>query len=386
MGLFLKRREVEEQRSWSWPALSSYLRNYTSYGADTSGVSTAEALRASAVWACVRVLAGSVSMLPLDVVRVSGKERLPVSAPPLISNPSAVVDRDVWLHQVVWSMMTDGNAWGLVGAVDGRGVPTAIETIDPAAVTGREFRAGVASALVDGERLDVFPNGDLWLVPGVMVPAGSPFGLSPVAHAATGVGATLSAERFGHQFFTGGGHPSTILYGEGDVSPEQAIAVKAAFQRATEGREPAVLGAGWKHEAIQVDPTDSQFIDLLRFEVENICRFFGVPPSMAYGSVSGQSVTYANVSQADLHYLKHSLEVPLNRIENALSRMLPRPQVARFNRAALLRADTMTRYQAHEVALRNKWRTVNEVRALEDEAPFPDPAYDTPGTPTADER
>lgn len=387
MGLFVRRREeapaTEERSSYSWAQLSAYLANYTSYFG--SEVPIDRALRASAVWGCVRVLAGSASMIPLDVVRVSGGRREPVSpTPALIGRPSLLVERDVWVHQVVSSMMTDGNAWGMVGAIDGRGVPTSIETLDPDAVSGREVRAGVISAVVDGERVKAWPHGPLWHVPGVMVRAGSPFGLSPVRYASTGVDATLMAEMFGRDFFSGGGHPSSVIYSDDpNLDGDGAAAIKRAFLMAAEGREPAVLGSGLKYEQVQVAPGESQFLELLRFEVENACRFFGVPPAMVYGAVSGQNVTYANVSQADLHYLKHSLEVPLTRVETALSRLLLRPQVVKFNRPALLKSDTAARYAAHLQALEGKWRTVNEVRQLEDEQPFDDPACDMPGIPDA---
>ena len=102
---------------------------------------------------------------------------------------------------------------------------------------------------------------------------------------------------------------------------------------------------------------------------------------MVYGAVSGESVTYTNATQADLHYLKHSLSGPLTRIERALTALLPRPQVVKFNRDAILRSDPLTRAQVQEIRLRNKTVTVNEVRAIEDELPFPDPEFDRPGVP-----
>jgi HK97 family phage portal protein len=151
--------------------------------------------------------------------------------------------------------------------------------------------------------------------------------------------------------------------------------------RATKGnREPAVLGAGLEVEPIMVNPNDSQFIDLMRFTTEESARFWRVPPSMIYAATSGQSVTYANASQNDLAYLKHSLEGHLVRIEKALTRLLPRPQFARFNRNAFLRSDPVTRSEVQDRRLRNKTLTVNEVRSQEDELPF-DAKYDEPGIP-----
>lgn len=381
MGLFLRPKPPVESRSWPLSSLEGIVTMLASAGGRS--VSIEESLRASAVWACLRVLAGSASMLPVDVVRYQGRSRLPVDPQPsMVAEPSALVERDVWVHQIVWSMFTDGNAFGLITGVGADARPTFIETVHPTQVTERKVVDGMPQAKVDGTVHKLYPYGDLWHVPGPMVPAGSPWGLSPVQHGATGIRAALAAELFGADFFADGAHPSSIVYSDEKLTPDQAAGIKASIVKLYRGnREPAVLGSGLKWEKVTVDPDDSQFIELLRFEVENQCRFFGVPPSMVYGAVSGQSVTYANVSQADLHYLKHSLEVPVGRLERAWSRLIPRPQMVRLNRDALLRSDALTRWQVYKTRLDAKTITVNQVRALEDEPPFTDPAYDEPGIP-----
>lgn len=343
---------------------------------------TVDALRNAATWACIDVLASSVAELPIDVVRQRGETRIPLTVPSLLKQPSATVTLDVWLYQIVWSLLNDGNAFGMITQTDALARPSFIETVDPTLVTERRVVDGVKQAKVDGKLMRAFPYGDLWHVPGKMVIPGSPFGLSPVEYAAQAINTGLSAEDFGRRFFDDGGHPSAIIYMDSDPGPEQAQRVKASFKEATRGnREPAVFGSGLRYEQVSVNPSDSQFIDLQRFTVEQVCRFFRVPPAMVYAATSGQNVTYANVSQADLHYLKHSLDGYLVRIERALSELLPRPQQVKFNRNALLRADAETRNRVYDVRLRNRTTSVNEVRSLEDEEPFNDPAFDEPGIP-----
>lgn len=344
----------------------------------------AEALTSDAVWACVDVLASSIAGLPVGVVREQGNRRVPVSpTPSLIAQPSAIVAPDVWTYQVAWSMLTDGNAFGKVMATDALARPTLIELAAPDDVTERDVYKGVPQARVDGKIEKLYPHGDLWHVPGKMVVPGTPFALSPVQYANKAIAAGLSAEEFGLRFFADGGHPASIIYADDELTTAQAAAVKASFKAATQGnRDPAVFGSGLKYEQISVNPNDSQFIDLQRFTTEKVCRFFRVPPSMVYASVSGQNVTYANVSQADLHYLKHSLDGYLVRLENALTALLPRPQVVKFNRNALLRADAEGRNNVYDKRLRNKTMSINEVRALEDEAPFDGDEYDQPGIPS----
>jgi HK97 family phage portal protein len=383
MGLIRRRQpETGETRSYGDSQLGGLI-TYIGALMSRKSITVDEAVRQAAVWACVRVLTSTASGLPVGAVRKVGNERQPINPlPSVLASPSAIVTPDVWRAQVFWSLFTDGNAFGQVAQVSSLGYPTTIETINPTVVKDREVVDGVPQVKIDQKVHKFYPWGDIWHCPGVLVMPGSPFGLSPVEYAASSIRTAISAEDFGGGFFDDGGHPSSIISSDEEIDANEAKSIKAAFLRATRGnREPAVLGAGLEYKQIQVNPDDSQFIDLMRFEVENVARFFGVPPAMIYASVGGQNVTYANVSQADLHYLKHSIDTPLVRFEGALTSVLPKPQTALVNRGALLRADAMARSQEHEIRLRTKTRTVNEVRALEDEPPFPDPQFDEPGIP-----
>jgi HK97 family phage portal protein len=346
------------------------------------GRETALSLAASS--ACIDTLATSVSSLPLDVLRESGTRRIPVTPTPgIVRQPSVLVDQDVWLYQVMESLLTDGNTFGEITSYGAGQWPTSIELIAPEQVVDRRVIDGVPTVLLSGVRRELYPWGDLWHLPGRFVRAGSPFGESPVQRAKATIGAAVAAREFGSRFFGDGGHPGAILRSDQELTQEQASAIKKAFMNAVKGnRTPAVIGSGITYEPIVVDPNDSQFLDAMRFAIEEACRFWRVPPSMVYASTSGQSVTYANVSQADLAYLKHSLEGHLVRIERAFTKMLPRPQFARFNRNAFLRSDPEGRSVIVDRRLRNQTMTVNEARAIEDEQPFPGDEFDEPGIPS----
>lgn len=349
----------------------------------TTSVSLEQGLRNAATWACIDVLSDALARTPFDAVRKVGGARLPVDpAPAVIADPSGIVQPDVWYSQMAFSVLTDGNAFGLIVALDNRGWPTQIETLDPGVVGRREVVDGVAQVTIDRKVHKLWPFGDVLHVPGRMVPAGQPWGLSPLAYAAKAIGTSIAAEDFSNRFFTEGAHPTAAVYANTALTAEQAKGIKEAVERATGGgsREPLVLGGDLKYEQIQTDPKDSQFLDLMQFEVLQACRFWRVPPALAYAAVSGQNVTYSNISDSDLQYLKHSLDGYLVRFEGALTRILPRPQFVRANRNAILRMDAIRRHEVYATRLEHKTISVNEVRALEDEPPF-DGEYDTPGVP-----
>jgi HK97 family phage portal protein len=108
----------------------------------------------------------------------------------------------------------------------------------------------------------------------------------------------------------------------------------------------------------------------MKFNVQQITRIFGVPPEMI-GANSGTSMTYANVESRDISLLKYALQPWLGRLERAMNTLVSRNQYVKFNASALLRTDTLTRYQAHEIGLRAGFLTIEEVRELEDREPLP---------------
>ena len=382
MGLVraLSRRHTDEERGWqSWWNLAGAPGFISSavYGA----TSTEEALRNAASLACMDVLADAIGRVPFDVVRGDGAARRPVTpTPSVVARPSGIVETDVWRNQLGWSLVTDGNAFGRITSMTGLAYPSTIELLDPSTVLERKVVEGVPQVKIDQQVARLWPFGDVWHVPGRIALPGSPFARSPVTLAASTIGTSLAAEQFSGEFFTGGGHPSSIIYSNKDLTSEQAEVIKASWRRATTGRDPAVMGGDLKHEQIQVSPQDSQFLDLLRFEVEQACRFWRVPPSMVYGAISGESITYANVTEADVNFLKHSLDGYYVRVEYATTAILPRPQTVRLNRNAILRSSPKERYEANRVRLANREVTVNELRALDDLPGF-GPEFDVPGVP-----
>ncbi len=382
LGRIAQRRLAHEERSID---LTQYAQLWSgSLGYSPVPVSVQTAATNAACSAVVDTLATSISQTPIDVFRKAGTRRLEVTpTPPLIDSPSGLVEPDVWMYQLADSCLTDGNGFGEVVATSGLGLPTQIELIDPARVGDRKIdKDGRKSVTIDGNRQTCWPHGDIWHVPGRFVKAGTPFAQSPIERARATIGTAIAARDYGGQFFGSGGHPTTIISADiAGLTEEQSKGIKAAYMRAIEGREPAVLGSDLTVSQIQTSPNDSQFLDLMRFCIEEACRFWRVPPSMVYAAMSGQNVTYVNATQADLAYLKHSVEGHFIRYERAFYSLLPRPQFARFNRSAFLRSDPVTRSEVVDRRLKNQTLTINEARALEDEQPFPGDEYDQPGIP-----
>ena len=378
MSLFVRPRAPQPEPEQRAAAVSVSGANAWFYSA-FRGDQDDNPLRSVAHWAARRVLCTSVAGLPVDQVRErsdGSREEMPPSL--IVRDPDGRGDREGWVYQVMDSWLDNGNVFGLVTATTSLGLPTQVVVVDPSDVSWRAVDGEVLPH-IDNKPHGIWPRGDIWHA-AAFLRAGSPIGLSPSVHASQSVRTALAAEKFGGDFFNGS-HPSSTASVNRDITADQARQIKDAIKAAAEGREVFVHGRDIELKANPVNPTDSQFIELLRFECEQAARIYGVPPSMIYAAVSGQNVTYANVSDADLAFMKHSLRWWVRRLQNQWSRFLPTPHVVRFNLDAFLEGTPRERAEINEIRLRSKTVTVNEVRAKEDAKPFPDPIYDQPGIP-----
>jgi phage portal protein BeeE len=76
-------------------------------------VSPTTAMQHSAVWACVNLIAGSISTLPLAAYRI-GEERPRDTLPPILRQPSAGWSLPEFLYAVLQCLLIRGNAYGLI--------------------------------------------------------------------------------------------------------------------------------------------------------------------------------------------------------------------------------------------------------------------------------
>lgn len=322
-----------------------------------------QALRLSAVWSCVNLLANTISTLPLKAHRRDGEE----FTPPLLSSPAAGWTLSDWLEAIMRSLLLRGNAYGFVTARSGpRLSPTQVELVDPDLMSVTVDPDGSVTYRFRGEVVD--PS-DLWHVRAYRYP-GSPVGLAPVTYAAESIGLGLSTRRFGQQYFSEGAMPTGVLNIPQTTNQDFVDQAKHKLMGATHGkREPLIVSGEVTWTQLSVAPEQSQFIDSMRFNVTEIARIFGVPAAMIDGQ-SEDSNTYANLEGRSLHFLQYSLTPWLTRLENAISDLLPRGSFVKFTTGGLLKATTKERYDAYAVALDAGFRTVDEVRELEDLPPL----------------
>jgi HK97 family phage portal protein len=330
-------------------------------------VNPTTALQHSAVWACVDLIASAISTLPLYAYRRGERDPLP-DLPPILRQPSATMNLPDWLYAALQSLLLRGNCYGQIVDRAGAGLlPAQVELLAPDTVQVTTEQ-GHLVIRVNGEEVD---PASIWHVK-AYTSAGNVVGLSPIAYARQAIGLGLAAEKFGAQFFGDSGIPTGIITVPQMVTSENASMLKerwaATYGRPWSHRNIAVLGGDAKFQAITIPPEESQFLETTRANVATVARYFRVQPELI-GGESGGSLTYANVEQRALDFLQFGLAPWLVRMETAISGLLSSTTTVKFNAGALVRTDLLTRYQAHESAIRAGWKLRSEVRDLEDLPP-----------------
>lgn len=327
------------------------------------------AMTLASVWACVRLRADLVSTLPLVCYR-DDPSGVPQEIPPtpfLQAPGGARVTLDEWLYMSQVSLDLRGNAFGIIKNRDGFGYPTQIELLHPdMVVVTVSPTTGAYSYLVAGREVnpdDVYHERQF-------VSPGEPLGLSPITYHARTIGVALAAERFGADWFADGAHPSAILQTDQRIDDKDAKTLKQRFIEAARGsREPMVLGAGVKYQAIQVTPNESQFLDTMRYSATQVARIFGITPEYIGGD-SGASMQYTNVEARALDLLRYGMGPTFVRREKAISRILPGNAYVRYDLKELLRTDAETRYKTHAIGIAAKFLAPDEARSEEGKPPL----------------
>lgn len=379
MGLFStaaapKSNDGYDERA-SYPAIGTD----TTYSASTDGKSIPGSLQSVAIGSTVDLICSLGSELPIDVFSGDGADRRKRPTPAYLLDPAGDGrGLEDWAYQVLMSWAMRGNLYGDILQRANSGYFTQVALYYPDDVKGREDN-GRVKWTVNGKDIKTTAN---FLHRRVMPVPGHVLGRSPIAQHAATIGVSLAATRFGGQWFADGAHPTALLTSDQPLNQKKARTAKDRFMAVMRGnREPLVLGKGWDYKPLQLNPEESQFLQTQGYSEAQCARIFGPGFAEILGYETGGNMTYANIESRATHLLVFGMNKWLRRLERLLTEMLPKPQYARLNRDAMLESTTLTRFQAHALALNNRWKTVNEVRGDEDMAPVE--WGDEPNAPTA---
>ena len=353
-----------------------------------SRVSDGDTLRISDVFRALQILTTSAAQVSIKVERQGS---IVADTPALIRKPNLDMSRSVWVTQLVMSLAFTGNGYILKERGPGGEVINLV-LLNPRAVhieqdsrTGRitYHHDGAAYTRRDVEHLMFMPP-----LPGQL------YGLGPIQAAQHGMVTRRDMADHMSRWFHDTGQPRGILSSKQKLNAEQARAHRNAWNGLDADGNPVpttanpsgikVLDMDTSYQSILLSPRDALWLEAQSWTTRDLAKLFGIPASLMLVALEGNSQSYANVEQDWLGFTRFSLMGYLRPIEEALTEISPNGQTVRFNVESLLRTDTKTRYQSHQIGLDAGFLTVNEVRALENLPRIESEEFDIPhrNTPT----
>ena len=344
------------------------------FGGTSSGKAVNErtAMQASAVYACVRILAESVAGLPLHVFeRTADGSKSVKPEHPLFhllhdeSNhemTSFVFREALMSHLLLW-----GNAYAQI-IRDGRGLPVALYPLLPDRVSVDRDQSGELTYTYQSDKGQIKLRHDNVLhIPGLGFDG--LIGYSPIAMAKNSIGMALATEEYGAAFFANGANPGGVLEHPGVLKDRDRL--RESWQSQFSGanaHKVAVLEEGLKFHQMSIPPEQAQFLETRKFQINEIARIFRVPPHMV-GDLEKSS--FSNIEQQSLEFVKYTLDPWVVRWEQSLGQALILPSeknrvFIKFNLDGLLRGDYQSRMQGYSTGIQNGFMSVNDVRGLED--------------------
>ncbi|MDX0555146.1 phage portal protein [Sinorhizobium medicae] len=334
-------------------------------------------LAISAVWACVNLLAGTIASLPLMVYRTNSRgERTLARDHPLfrILHDSPNYDQtatDFWEFSSA-SIELWGNSYAAIER-NGGGRVAALTPLRPDSVSVRRLENGNLEYrwTMDGEN-HVGSDRAILHIRGF---GGDPLGgMSTLHFGRHAFGLARAIDRAAAGTFSNGMIAQTALTFERWLTDEQRNLAETKLSEkyigAKNSGRPIILEGGTKIDVLSIKPEDAQMLESRGFSVEEVCRFFGVPPFMV-GHTQKVTSFGSGLEQQVLGFQKFTLRRRLKRIEQALEKQLLTSAeraaglTIEFNLEGLLRGDSTARAAFYQSALANGWMTINEVREKE---------------------
>jgi HK97 family phage portal protein len=200
-------------------------------------------------------------------------------------------------------------------------------------------------------------------------------GLSRIEYARNSLGIAWAADEATSDTFKNGMRSGGFIKSEKFLKKEQRDQLAESLRDFATGNSRAggmmVLEGGLDFSTLTMNPQDVQLLASRQFAVEDICRWFGVPPVLIGHAAAGVTAWGTGIEQLMLGWLALNLRPYVRRIEQASQRSLLKPQDRRslyltIDTDDLMGADSAARAALYSTLSQNGIMTRNEIRARED--------------------
>lgn len=365
MGLFdrLFNRKSVEERSESEGYFGGMALNYSSF----NGYQQNKALLLSAVYRCVECISDTVAQLPLKLYSIdargfkvedTGNELYDI----LTKQPNEKMTAFAMIKAAVISTVLTGNGYILIRREGKKvkdlvyvpsGLVNIIETPEKVEYQVTGFKSNIpASDMIHLKNISL---------DGVR-------GVSTLQYARITLGIATASENTANNFFKSGGAISGILSTPNPLSSKQKEDARqswaAAYGSNNDRNGIAVLDGNWSFQELSISPADAQLLESRKFNVIDIARFFGVPPTKLFDNVG---VNYNSLEMSQLAFLTDCIQPLLVKIEQEFEcKLFNRGErgkyEVKFDTTMMLRVDKTTLANYYNTMFSMGVYSPNEIR------------------------
>lgn len=363
-------------RSWLLGPISQFNKYPGIYSNDIDAgvvVNGDTALRYTAVFAAIKLLADNIASLPKHVIMHSEdggyKTVTDHAACMLLSvQPNPYTDIFTFWFTIIGWLEGKGNAFAIIEY--DKGVPKAWHQVNPDWVTvvlskGEKVYVVKSTnpdfAFLDGTYLDFeMMHFMLFTMDGII-------GVDPITYNAAAIGVGIAAQKFSADYFRTGGAIKGVLETDLDLGDEEFTKFQAHWRQSAGNGETPLLEYGFKYKPITLSAEASQLIQSKVFTINDIARIFTIPPHML---AELSHATFSNIEQQNIFFGEYSLRPICKRIEQQIELKMfygkdRMKYNVKFDLNGLMRGDASTRAQFYEKGINAGWMTPNEARSYE---------------------
>lgn len=338
---------------------------------DTTNVGVDGALQISTVWACIDRRATTIASLPFFAYETKGGEKVLARMTRLYSllheSPNSRMTPLEFWRAVVMNYDLRGNGYARIER-DAAGEALALWPMPADQVE--------ATVLPDGSMVYQYRFGNDLAV----LASDNVFHLKNLGNGTTGLAKlefmrsttdeAAKAQGAASKIFGTGGKPTGVLMLDKVLNKEQRAAVMKNFEGMAEGNTSRlyVLEANMKYEQLSMSPADQQLLETRKFSVEEICRWFDVPPVLVHHA--NVTAWGSGIEQLVQGFYTLAIRPVLINIEQAARKRIMTPRqratmTAEFSFDALMRGNPKDRAEMYAKGVQNGWITRAEIRQLE---------------------
>ena len=330
-------------------------------------------IQSTVLLACARIISETIASLPLNVYRRTkdGHRELAIESPlnkVLSFAPNEWQTKFEWVEQLVFTTCIWGNNYTLVKSGQ-YGSVSLLHHLHPSRMTVERLENGRLKYTYNDPQMGrqiPYTQDQIMHVRWTPEPDGVK-GMMPIEIARDAIALARATEIYASKFWANMGRPGFVLQTDQALSSETAERLRDNWERIHRGVhnawKTAVLTNGLKAEPVGGSNQDSQFLEVRKFQCEEICRVFRLPLALVQGQQTG-----GDLETQGQEFISYTLMPWLRRIELAISRSLIYDDdvyFAEFDTSSLLRGNSGQRASYYSTMLNLGLMTINEARRNE---------------------